>query len=94
MWLVNFKQGILFYAVLINVIGFTMVVVDKYRAIRSKWRIRESRFFYVSLLGGGFGVYSGMRIFHHKTNHRNFMWGIPLIVIIEYALVYFYISFW
>ncbi len=94
MWTENIKQAMLFYLVLFNVIGFTVVVADKYRAKRHKWRIRESRFFLIALLGGGVGVYSGMRIFHHKTKHRYFMWGIPSIVIIQCILAYFIYCYW
>ncbi len=94
MWPISIEQGAFFYCILINVIGFTAIVIDKYRAIRKKWRIKESRFFLMALLGGGIGVYMGMRMYRHKTRHRYFMWGIPAIVIFEWTLVYFYFYHW
>lgn len=82
-------KAILFFIVLINVIGFTVIGIDKNRAVKRKWRIREKDFFYITILGGGIGVYTGMRFYRHKTKHRLFMWGIPAIMILQICIFYF-----
>lgn len=74
---------------LMNVTGFAAVMVDKYKARKRKWRIPERNFFILSALGGGPGVYTGLLIFRHKTRHRSFMLGIPLIILIQVLVVYF-----
>lgn len=79
---------VVFYLILINVIGFTIAAVDKYRSIKKKWRIREKDFFITALIGGSAGVYLGLRVFHHKTKHRYFMWGIPAILILQVILFF------
>lgn len=84
----------IFYLVFINVIGFTVIAVDKYRSIKKKWRIMEKTFFFLALVGGGIGIYFGMRVCHHKTKHRYFMWGIPAIVIMQMILIYLILSKW
>ncbi len=71
----------------INVYGFTLVAVDKNRAIKRKWRIPEQRIFLICWLGATVGVYLGLLIFHHKTRRTKFMLGIPLIFIFEILCV-------
>ncbi|HHV29260.1 DUF1294 domain-containing protein [Acetivibrio mesophilus] len=63
----------------INIVGFILSGVDKYKAARSLWRIQEKTFFWLVLMGGAPGVYLGLLFFRHKTRHRSFMIGIPLI---------------
>lgn len=78
-----------FWAVAIwNVIVFVMYGVDKHRAEKHEWRIRES-----VLLGGAFalgavGAFLGMRIFHHKTLHKKFKIGVPIALVVNIAAVY------
>lgn len=82
----------LIYLLLINIIGFLLMFIDKKRAIRNKWRIQESTLFFIALLGGAIGTYLGMYTFRHKTKHLKFTIGIPLILISEIAL-FLYLSF-
>ena len=63
---------ILLYITIINIIGFTLMGVDKKRAIRNAWRIPEATLFGTALLGGALGCTLGMRYFHHKTRHWYF----------------------
>lgn len=80
-----------FILLAINVFGFGMVAVDKYKAKHRSWRIPEKRFFVVGLLGGAAGVYLSMKIFRHKTQHRKFIYGIPLLIIFNIAIVIYFI---
>lgn len=71
----------------INVAGFILPAIDKRRAKKDKWRIRESTLFLISLMGGSIAMYLSMRLFHHKTQHKRFMIGIPIIIVLQAALV-------
>lgn len=75
------------YTAFINVLAIAVTVLDKYKAIRRKWRIRESALILISLLGGGAGMYLTMLVIRHKTKHLKFMLGIPLIILIQTALL-------
>ena len=75
--------GILSYLAVINLTGFAVFGIDKYKAIHHKWRIRESALFAIAILGGSVGCLIGMYVFHHKTLHPSFRIGIPMILIVE-----------
>ena len=70
-----------------NLIGFSLMGIDKYRAVKRLWRIPESTLFIVAIIGGSLGSIIGMRIFHHKTRHWYFVYGMPAILILEIAAV-------
>ena len=72
---------LLIYLVIMNVIGFIMMAVDKYKAKHHAWRINEKSFFLISLIGGSLGTIMGMYTFHHKTKHWNFVYGLPIILL-------------
>lgn len=76
-------SGIFYYLAFINLTGFAAFGIDKYKAVHHKWRIRESVLFAIAILGGSPGCLLGMRVFHHKTLHRSFTVGIPLILALE-----------
>lgn len=88
---------ILIYLILINLAGFALMGIDKRRAIQHRWRISERTLFLVALLFGCIGVEIGMYVFRHKTQHRSFRIGLPLILILQLLLVlsvsYLYIRF-
>ena len=67
------------YLIIINLIGFYIMGVDKKRAIRGAWRISEASLFLTALLGGSLGCTLGMRYFRHKTRHWYFKFGMPAI---------------
>lgn len=73
---------------IISIIGFILPPVDKSKARKNKWRIRERTLFIVSALGGSVAMYISMRIFHHKTKHKRFMIGIPVIIILQLGAVF------
>ncbi len=76
------------YLLVINVIGFVLMGVDKERARKKKWRVRESTLFAVAIIGGSIGSILGMHVFHHKTRHWYFAYGMPAILLAQVALAY------
>ncbi len=80
-------KWLLLYLVLVNAAGCFLFWLDKFKAVRQKWRIPESRLLLVAVLGGGIGCLAGMFLFHHKTRHKKFTIGIPVILVAEAALL-------
>ena len=74
------------YLVLINLAALVLMAEDKRRAKRRLWRIRERTLFALALLGGSVGAFLGMYLFHHKTRHWYFRYGIPAILVVQLAL--------
>ena len=83
-------EAIVIYLAAINVITFIMFGADKARAAKGRWRISESALILAALLGGSTGALAGMRIFHHKTKHRKFTIGIPVILALQIILMVIY----
>jgi len=102
----NLLHIVLIYLVSINVVTFFMYGIDKWRstsgrllptgrkkAKKSRWRIRETALLGLAILGGSIGAWLGMKVWHHKTQHKKFKYGVPAIIIVQLALiVYFIIS--
>lgn len=84
----NIKYILALYLVVINIIAFAMMGIDKKRARRHEWRIPEARLFAAALLGGGAGALAGMYFFRHKTKHWYFVVGMPLIMLMNFAIIY------
>lgn len=76
------------YFICINVIGFISMYLDKRKAVKSQWRIKESTLIMISILGGGIGSYLGMETFKHKTKHIKFKYGIPIIIVVQVIIFY------
>ena len=74
------------YLLLINGVGFLLMGIDKRRAKRGAWRISEKCLFLSPLLGGTVGAILGMRVFHHKTKHWYFRYGLPALLVLQLAL--------
>jgi uncharacterized membrane protein YsdA (DUF1294 family) len=74
--------------ILINIIGFATIALDKYKAIQHKWRISENTLFLLAMIGGSAGVFVGMIIFRHKTKHLKFMVGVPVIIALQVLLAW------
>ena len=60
-----------------------MYGIDKWKAHRKQWRISEKMLLFLAVIGGSAGALAGMYIFHHKTLHKKFMIGVPLILVIQ-----------
>ena len=71
---------LLYYLLIINAAGFALMLVDKWKAKKNRWRVRESTLLMVAALGGSVGSLLGMYLFRHKTRHLKFTLGIPLIL--------------
>lgn len=77
----------LFYLAVISIIAIILTVSDKRRAVKHKYRIRESVLLLFSALGGSVAMFITMLMIHHKTRHVKFMLGIPLIIVAQIALI-------
>ncbi len=73
------------YLAAANLAAFAAFGVDKRRAKRGAWRIPERTLFLLAILGGSIGAFLGMYVFHHKTKHWYFRWGIPAILLLQCA---------
>ena len=82
----NYSQIIIGCLLLVNVVTFIIYGIDKYKAIKEKWRIPEATLLLMAVFGGSIGAWLGMRVFHHKTTHRKFNIGVPTIIILQIAL--------
>ena len=80
------------YFMIINLVGFVMMCVDKQLAIHRKNRVPEKVLFLIAIIGGSFGSILGMYAFRHKTKHVSFVIGMPVILIIQLVILYLYIS--
>ena len=78
---------LIIYLVAINAVTFFVYGIDKWKAKHSKWRITEASLLLLAALGGSIGAWLGMQIWHHKTMHKNFKYGIPLIFIAQIAVI-------
>ena len=83
----SYLQIFLIYLIAINVVTFIMYGIDKWKAKNSKWRIRETALLGLAVLGGSVGAWLGMKVWHHKTMHKKFRYGVPAIMIIQLAIV-------
>ena len=81
------KTIITAYAAVMSLIAFAAFGLDKYKAIKGRWRTRERTLFLYALLGGGLGAYLGMKVFHHKTLHKRFAIGLPAIMIVQLLIL-------
>lgn len=89
-----FVIGILLgYFLLVNLVGFICMGLDKRKARKKLWRTPEATLFLIALIGGSIGSIAGMYFFHHKTRHWYFVYGMPLILIIQLALFVFLVVY-
>jgi len=77
----------------VNIISYLVVWYDKKQAKTGGWRVPEKRFLFLSFIGGATGIYLGMRKFRHKTKHALFIYGIPIMIIVNVTILYFILSF-
>lgn len=81
---------IIIILIIVNVITFFTYGIDKWKAKHGKWRISELTLLTLAIFGGSIGALAGIKVWHHKTMHLKFKYGVPAIFIIEVALfVYF-----
>ena len=81
------------YLLAINVAAFLVYGIDKLKAKHAKWRISEATLLLLAGVGGSIGAWLGMKVWHHKTLHMKFRYGVPLIILLQIALIaYLHIS--
>ncbi|WP_419726962.1 DUF1294 domain-containing protein [Terrisporobacter petrolearius] len=78
----------IYYLIIINVIGFFIMNIDKKKAIKKAYRIPEKNLFFICVLGGSLGMLIGMYKFHHKTKHNKFVYGVPSLLILNIIMIY------
>lgn len=76
------------YLLFVNIAGLILMATDKYRAKKKSFRIPEATLFTVAVFGGSIGTLIGMHLFRHKTRHWYFVYGIPLILLIQIIIVF------
>lgn len=84
---------VVYYLLVVNVAAFLIYGFDKRRAIEEKWRIPERVLLGVVAIGGSIGSLLGMRTFHHKIRKQKFVVGVPTILIMQIAAIYYVTSF-
>lgn len=81
------------YLLLINAAAFFLMLADKHKARKNKWRIPERTLLGAALIGGSIGALAGMYTFRHKTKHPKFYIGIPVILVCQLALAFLVYKF-
>ena len=82
----NVHLIIIYYLLVINAVAFFVYGIDKLKARKGWWRIPESTLLLLALVGGSVGAWLGMKAWHHKTMHRKFQYGLPVIFLLQLAL--------
>ena len=83
---------VIYYLIGINLLTFLAYGLDKWKARKGKWRIPEATLILLAVFGGSVGALLGMSVFHHKTKHKKFTIGLPLILLAQVALACFIYS--
>ena len=84
-------EALLYYLIVINVVTFLVYGIDKWKAKKGQgsWRISEATLLILAVIGGSIGALLGMKVWRHKTMHKKFKYGLPLILLAQIALIYF-----
>lgn len=83
-------NALICYIVVINLVSFMMFGIDKYKARRGQWRISEATLLAVAAIGGSIGAWMGMKVWHHKTLHSKFRYGVPIMLLAHIALMAYF----
>ena len=82
-------QIIVYYLIALNIVTFFVYGIDKWKAKQGSWRISEATLLILAVIGGSIGALLGMKVWNHKTMHKKFKYGLPLILLAQIALIYF-----
>lgn len=85
-------KAILIYLLAVNALTFIVYGNDKYKAKHAKWRISEATLLLLAVVGGSIGAWCGMKVWHHKTMHKKFKYGVPAILLMQVALAVWIIN--
>ena len=80
---------LLYYLIVINIVTFLIYGIDKRKAKQGSWRISEATLLILAVIGGSIGALLGMKVWRHKTMHKKFKYGLPLILLAQIVLIYF-----
>ena len=80
---------LLYYLLAVNLLTFATYGIDKYKARHARWRVREASLLLLAALGGSIGALLGMHLFRHKTQHKKFRYGVPIILLVQLAIAAF-----
>lgn len=80
-------QLLIIYLAAVNLAAFLTYGWDKMKAKRNEWRVPEKTLLALAVVGGSVGALAGMQFFHHKTRKWKFKVGVPLILLIQIALI-------
>ena len=81
-------NALIYYLMVINIVTFLVYGIDKIKAKQGSWRISEATLLIFAVIGGSIGALLGMQVWHHKTMHKKFKYGLPLILLGQIALIY------
>ena len=84
---ISIKSILLLFLLAINVLTFLLYGIDKWKAKRARWRIPESVLLGMAAVGGSIGAWLGMRVWHHKTQHKKFRYGVPATLLAQMVLL-------
>ncbi len=79
---------LILYLLIINIVAFAAFGIDKMKARRGSWRISEKALFGLAFAGGSLGALAAMNVFRHKTKHKSFVIGIPVIMVLQVVGIY------
>ena len=81
------NQAFLYSLIVLNIVTFLVYGIDKWKAKQGSWRISEATLLILTIIGGSIGALLGMKVWRHKTQHKKFKYGLPLILIIQIILI-------
>lgn len=85
---------LLVYFLAVNVVAFVMYGIDKYKARHGRWRISEFALLMAAAVGGSIGAWAGMKVWRHKTMHKKFKYGVPLLFALHISLLVAFLVYW
>lgn len=85
-------RNIAIYLIIMNLVGFLSMLIDKKKAERGSWRIKESTLLIIAVLGGSIGSIAGMYTFRHKTQKPRFYVGLPIILITQILIIIYIVT--
>ena len=86
-------NALLYYLIVITIVTFLVYGIDKWKAKQGSWRISEATLLILAVIGGSIGALLGMKVWHHKTMHKKFKYGLPLILLAQIALIYLILDY-
>lgn len=86
----NVHLTVIYCLLAINAVVFLVYGIDKLKAKKGKWRISESTLLLLAVIGGSIGAWLGMKAWHHKTMHKKFRYGLPLIILLQFSVALYF----